>query len=252
MVELKNLTLGYADHLVLSQVSLALEPGRVLALIGPNGCGKSTLLKAACGLLTPQAGEVLLDGKPLADYPRKEVAQRISYLSQERTVPDISVRRMVLHGRFPHLSYPRRYGAQDYALVDKALETMDMADYAHRSMSQLSGGQRQRVYLAMTLAQQGQTVLLDEPTTYLDVGHQLEVLRLTHRLASEGKAVVLVLHDLTQALAWADDVAVHSGGQLQQVGTPEAVFQSGVVEQVFGITLRRFQTQRGWRYYCEE
>jgi iron complex transport system ATP-binding protein len=119
-------------------------------------------------------------------------------------------------------------------------------------MSQLSGGQRQRVYLAMTLAQQGQTVLLDEPTTYLDVGHQLEVLRLTHRLASEGKAVVLVLHDLTQALAWADDVAVLSGGQLQQVGTPEAVFQSGVVEQVFGITLRRFQTQRGWRYYCEE
>lgn len=251
MIELQNLSAGYGGRDVLHGVSLSFPPGRVLALLGPNGCGKSTLLRAALGLSPKSGGQVLLDGIPLEALSPRERARKASYLPQSRPVPNITARRMVLHGRFPHLSYPRRYRQADYEAADRALALADAAGAADRLMGELSGGQRQNVYLAMALAQDAPTLLMDEPTTFLDVGHQLRVIEMARRLAREGRAVVLVLHDLPLALRGADDIALLSGGQLAACGTAEKVFSSGWLDQVFGVSLGRVETKSGWHYYYE-
>nr|WP_326125992.1 ABC transporter ATP-binding protein [uncultured Oscillibacter sp.] len=249
MIELKNLSAGYGGRDVVHGVSLAFSPGRVLALLGPNGCGKSTLLRTALGLNPKSGGEVLMDGTPMESLTPRERALKAAYLSQSRSVPNITAYKMVLHGRFPHLSYPRRYRKEDYEAVDRALERADAADVARRSMGELSGGQRQKVYLAMALAQETPTLLMDEPTTFLDVGHQLEVMAAARRLAEEGRAVVMVLHDLPLAMRGADDVALLSDGRLAAYGTAEEVYRSGALDQVFGVALCRVETASGWQYY---
>ncbi|MCI9240325.1 ABC transporter ATP-binding protein [Oscillibacter sp.] len=249
MLEARNLSAGYPGRAVLAGVSLAARPGRVLALLGPNGCGKSTLLRTMAGLLPPLGGEVLLDGR--RDYSPRQAAQRVAYLPQSRTAPNITVRRLVLHGRFPYLSYPRRYGREDYAAVDRALAAADALDLADRPLPELSGGQRQKAYLAMALAQETEAILMDEPTTFLDIRHQLEVLALVRRLAEEGRGVVLALHDLCLALTAADDVAVLGEGRLLALGGPEAVYQSKVLERVMGVRLDRSEGPGGRRYFCQ-
>ena len=249
MLEAKNLSAGYPGRAVLAGVSLAARPGRVLALLGPNGCGKSTLLRTMAGLLPPLGGEVLLDGR--RDYSPRQAAQRVAYLPQSRTAPNITVRRLVLHGRFPYLSYPRRYGREDYEAVDRALAAADALDLADRPLPELSGGQRQKAYLAMALAQETEAILRDEPTTFLDIRHQLEVLALVRRLAEEGRGVVLALHDLCLALTAADDVAVLGEGRLLALGGPEAVYQSKVLERVMGVRLDRSEGPGGRRYFCQ-
>ena len=247
MLELKHVSVGYAGHVVLEDVSLALRPGRVLVLLGPNGCGKSTLLRAMAGLLPPLGGEILLDGK--RERHSREAARRLAYLPQSRAVPSITARRMVLHGRFPYLSYPRRYRAEDHAMVRRALDWVGASELADRTLAELSGGQRQKVYLAMALAQDTETVLMDEPTTYLDVSCQLEVMALARRLAEEGRAVVMVLHDLTLALRCAHRAALLSGGKICQVGTPEELYGGEVLKRVMGVRLGRVETEEGWRYF---
>ncbi|WP_300605794.1 ABC transporter ATP-binding protein [uncultured Oscillibacter sp.] len=249
MLEARNLSAGYPGRAVLAGVSLAVRPGRVLALLGPNGCGKSTLLRTMAGLLPPLGGEVLLDGR--RDYSPRQAAQRVAYLPQSRTAPNITVRRLVLHGRFPYLSYPRRYGREDYEAVDRALAAADALDLADRPLPELSGGQRQKAYLAMALAQETEAILMDEPTTFLDIRHQLEVLALVRRLAEEGRGVVLALHDLCLALTAADDVAVLGEGRLLALGGPEAVYQSKVLERVMGVRLDRSEGPGGRRYFCQ-
>ena len=250
MVEVRNLFVGYDGTPVLKDITLSFPPGQVTALLGPNGCGKSTLLKAALGLIPAQKGEILLDGRNLHTLSPRDVAQRAAYLAQSRGVPNITARRMVLHGRFPYLSYPRRYRPEDFEMADRALRWADAADLSHRPMEELSGGQRQKVYLAMALAQDTESIFMDEPTTFLDIGHQLEVMALARRLAEMGRAVVLVLHDLDLALKGCDRVAVLSGGTLQALGSPEEVFLSGVLDRVFGVAVRRMETPEGWQYYC--
>lgn len=249
MLEARNLSAGYPGRAVLAGVSLAARPGRVLALLGPNGCGKSTLLRTMAGLLPPLGGEVLLDGR--RDYSPRQAAQRVAYLPQSRTAPNITVRRLVLHGRFPYLSYPRRYGREDYETVDRSLAAADALDLADRPLPELSGGQRQKAYLAMALAQETEAILMDEPTTFLDIRHQLEVLALVRRLAEEGRGVVLALHDLCLALTAADDVAVLGEGRLLALGGPEAVYQSKVLERVMGVRLDRSEGPGGRRYFCQ-
>ncbi|WP_300690941.1 ABC transporter ATP-binding protein [uncultured Oscillibacter sp.] len=249
MLEAKNLSAGYPGRAVLAGVSLAARPGRVLALLGPNGCGKSTLLRTMAGLLPPLGGEVLLDGR--RDYSPRQAAQRVAYLPQSRTAPNITVRRLVLHGRFPYLSYPRRYGREDYEAVDRALAAADALDLADRHLPELSGGQRQKAYLAMALAQETEAILMDEPTTFLDIRHQLEALALVRRLAEEGRGVVLALHDLCLALTAADDVAVLGEGRLLALGGPEAIYQSKVLERVMGVRLDRSEGPGGRRYFCQ-
>lgn len=249
MIELRNLSAGYGREPVLSDISIELTPGKVLALLGPNGCGKSTLLKTILGLQPKLGGEILADGTPADEITPRQLAQKVTYLAQSRNTPNISARRMVLHGRFPYLSYPRRYRREDYEMVEKALQWADAAAFADHSMEELSGGQRQKVYLAMALAQDTETILMDEPTTFLDVAHQLEVMATARRLAQEGKAVLLVLHDLCLALRWADEAAVLAGGGLLFRGTTEEAFESGILDQVFGVRLARVMTEGGWQYY---
>lgn len=249
MIELKDLRAGYPGRPVLEDVSLDFRPGEVLAILGPNGCGKSTLLRTANGLLAKNGGEVLLDGVPLERLSAREIAQKVAYLPQSRSVANITAGRMVLHGRFPYLSYPRRYRREDHEMVKQALEWVGAAELASRPLPELSGGQRQKIYLAMALAQDTETVLMDEPTTYLDVGCQLEVMALARRLAEEGRAVVMVLHDLSLALRFAHRAALLCEGRVCQIGTPEELYSGEALERVMGAALGRVETEEGWRYF---
>ena len=251
MIELRGLRAGYGGQDVVRDVSLSFPPGRVLALLGPNGCGKSTLLRTALGLNPKSGGEVLMDGTPLEALSPRERALKAAYLPQSRPVPNITARKMVLHGRFPHLSYPRRCRREDYDAVERALDWADARDVGNCHMGELSGGQRQKIYLAMALAQETPSVLMDEPTAFLDVGHQLEVMAVARRLAREGRAVVMVLHDLPLAMRGADDIALLSGGRLAAWGTAAEVYRSGQLDRVFGVALRRVETESGWQYYYD-
>ncbi len=250
MIEVKDLCAGYRGEDVLRGVTLAFRPGEVLALLGPNGCGKSTLLKAALGLIVSTGGEVCYDGVPIGQLSRREIAQSAAFLTQSRNTPVISALRMVLHGRFPYLSYPRRYGREDYAIARGALARVGVAQHADRNVGELSGGQRQSVYLAMALAQQTQTIFMDEPTTYLDIAHQLALMETAHALAREGRAVVLVLHDIPLALRMADRIAVMQDGRVAACGTPEEIENSRVIDEVFHVALHAADTPHGRQYYC--
>lgn len=248
MLEIYNLSAGYPGNPVLKDVSLNIPEGSVTVIAGPNGCGKSTLLKALAGIL-PASGSAKLEGLELLTLNRRELARKIAFLPQSRTVPEITVKNLVLHGRFPYLSYPRRYRKEDHFAAEAAMEKMGIASLAQRNLSTLSGGQRQKVYIAMALAQDTPVVLLDEPNTFLDVAHQLQLMEQAKALAAEGKTVVLVLHDLAMALEYADSLAVLLEGSRCFQGSPEEVFLSGFLDQAFGIQVQRVQAPDGWKYY---
>lgn len=249
MIEVRNLCAGYGGQPVLQDISLTFPAGKVLAVLGPNGCGKSTLMRTVLGLVPKQRGKVLFDGVDTAALTPRQIAQKAAYLAQSRNVPSIAARRMVLHGRFPYLDYPRRYRAEDYEIARRALDWADAAELADSPMQTLSGGQRQKIYFAMALAQNTQTIFMDEPTTYLDVRHQLDVMEVARRLAGEGRAVVMVLHDLCLAMRKADLIVVMEAGAVRQIGTPEKVFAAGTLDGVFGVAVRRVWTGDGWQYY---
>lgn len=248
MLEIQTLTAGYPGHPVLTDVNLILPKGKVTVLVGPNGCGKSTLLKALAGILATR-GTVLLDGETLSGLPPKKLAQKIAYLPQNRQVPEITAERLILHGRFPYLSYPRQYRAEDHRIAKEAMERMHISHLAQRPLASLSGGQRQKVYIAMALAQDTPVVLLDEPTTFLDISHQFQLMGQALDLANAGKTVVLVLHDLAMALEKADWLVVMEGGRVIAQADPQTVFASGCLTQVFGVELHRMLTPHGWKYY---
>ena len=250
MIELDRVTAGYPGRPVLQDIRLGFETGEITSLIGPNGCGKTTLLRAACGLLPLQDGQVLYDGKPLGKFGRKEFARLVAILPQTRDIPSIRAGQLVAHGRYPHLSFGRDLTKADREKIAWAMEATGTAGLAEKELSQLSGGERQRVYLAMTLAQDTQVLFLDEPTTYLDIGQKFEVMELVRQIHRMGKTVVMVLHDLPLALSCGDRLAVLSDGALVRTGTPEEIYQSGVLETVFGVRQGRAQTADGWQYYC--
>lgn len=250
MIQVKNLSAGYFGKTVIQNVTMDFVPGEVLVLLGPNGSGKTTLLKAALGLIPSTEGSILYDGTDMKQLSRKEIARKAAFLTQSRNTPSIQALRMVLHGRFPYLSYPRQYSEQDKQIAHEAMEVTGSSRYEKMNVSELSGGQRQSVYLAMALAQDTETVFMDEPTTYLDISHQLQVMRMARELAKEGKAVVLVLHDLSLALRDADRVAVFSEGKMCCFDTPEKIYESGVLSDVFGVDVHCVDTSHGRQYYC--
>lgn len=250
MIEISHLYAGYAACSVLKDITLTLPPRQLTAIVGPNGCGKSTLLKTLCGILPIQSGSITINGQSISSCPPKLLAQQVSYLAQSRRVPDMTVEQMVLHGRFPYLSYPRRYRSQDRSIARTAMERMGISELSDIMLPALSGGMRQKVYLAMALAQDTPVVVLDEPTTYLDVSHQLQLMEQTRSLCREGKTVVMVLHDLSQALRTADYMAVLSGGQLTAQGSPDEIFRSGCLDRVFGVRFKQADTPDGAHYYA--
>lgn len=249
MLDLKNVCAGYEGKEVLHNINLEVKAGKITVLSGPNGCGKSTLLKTMTGMISASEGEILVRGRQMESCKAEELAQQIAYLPQNRNVPEITVMRMVLHGRFPYLKYPRRYRKVDVEIAKKALSQVGMMEYAEKNISQLSGGMQQKVYIAMALAQDTSVIMMDEPTSFLDVVYQVKLMELMRALAEQGKAIVLVLHDISMALRIADEVVVLSDGIIAGKGSPEDVFRSGVLDQVFGLKLKRVETEDGWQYY---
>lgn len=237
MLELKNVSAGYGAQDKLHDISVGFDAGRIYGVVGRNGCGKSTLLKTCAGLLEAR-GSILLEGRELKRYAPIERAQLLSYLPQSRTTPGISVRRMVEHGRYPRLSSPRKLSDADKTAVETAMERMKLIHLAGESVSRLSGGEQQRVYLAMLLAQDTKYLLLDEPAAHMDIDYRLGLLQLLSQLKNEGKCIIMVLHDLPDALKYSDVLVPMEDGRVVQAAPPETVLANGTLERLFHVSIR--------------
>ncbi|HET9499813.1 MAG TPA: ABC transporter ATP-binding protein [Marmoricola sp.] len=236
----RGVTLGYGDRMVVTDLSTQVPDGRVTVIVGANACGKSTLLRGMARLLRPTSGAVLLDGQEVASLSTRQVARTLGLLPQSPRAPEgVTVVDLVGRGRHPHRGALRRWSRSDEAAVAEALELTGTLDLADRLVDELSGGQRQRVWIAMALAQQTDLLLLDEPTTYLDVAHQIEVLDLLADLNERrGTTVVMVLHELNLAARYADHLVAMAEGGIVATGTPYAVITEDCVRAVFGIDSR--------------
>ena len=251
MLEFRELRAAYDGVETLHGVSAHLAPGKLTAIIGPNGCGKSTLMKCAVGLMKPSGGEILLNGQALSVIPEKERARHLSYMPQSRIAPDISVRHLVIHGRYPHLKWGQSLRREDREIVQAAIERVKLGALVNRPVSRLSGGERQRAYLAMMLAQQTAVMLLDEPTAYLDLSSQFALMELLRALCREGRSVILVLHELSLALEYTDSLLLMERGRLVAAGSPEEVYRSGQIQRVFSIDVRRTSDNK-YLFYTEK
>lgn len=240
LFEVEGLSVGYPRVPdVIAGLDVRLPAGGFTAVVGPNGCGKSTLLLTLGRLLRPAAGQVRLHGRDLHDYPARDLARMLAFLPQQPLAPDgIRVRDLVMRGRQPYRRFLLPADAEDHAAVEAALAATGTAGLADVELSGLSGGQRQRVWIAMTLAQDTQVVLLDEPTSFLDISHQVEILEACAALVAKGRSVVAVLHDLGLAARYADHLLVMRAGRLVAAGAPREVVTADVVEEVFGLPCR--------------
>ncbi|WP_280423574.1 ABC transporter ATP-binding protein [Nocardia carnea] len=235
-----RLRLGYRNRVISDELTVDIPDGTFTAIIGPNACGKSTLLRALSRLLTPESGAVLLDGKAIGSYPAKEVARRIGLLPQSSTAPEgIRVADLVARGRYPHQSLVRQWSRHDEEAVAAAMDATGVTDLSGRLVDELSGGQRQRVWIAMVLAQETPIVLLDEPTTFLDIAHQIQLLDLCRELNRDtGRTVVAVLHDLNHAFRYADHLIAMRDGAVVAAGPPREIVTAELVQQVFDLGCR--------------
>ncbi|WP_405012631.1 ABC transporter ATP-binding protein [Kitasatospora sp. NBC_01539] len=232
-----EVSLRYGERAIATDLSVAVPDGSFTVIVGPNACGKSTLLRAFARLLKPSAGRVLLDGEQIGGLPSKELARRLGLLPQTSTAPDgITVADLVARGRYPHQGLFRQWSREDERVVAESMAATDVAELADRYVDELSGGQRQRVWLAMAIAQQTSLLLLDEPTTFLDIAHQIEVLDLCARLHQEqGRTLVAVLHDLNQAARYATHLIAMRDGAVVAEGPPSEIVTAELVERVFDL-----------------
>jgi iron complex transport system ATP-binding protein len=232
----QDVTLAYDGRVVARGLSVAVPAGGFTAIVGPNACGKSTLLRALVRMLKPRAGAVLLDGSEISSLPTKHVARRVGLLPQSSAAPDgITVADLVARGRHPHQSLLRQWSRDDERAVREAMAHTRVDDLAERLVDELSGGQRQRVWLAMALAQETPLLLLDEPTTFLDIAHQMEVLDLCAELHEQGRTLVAVLHDLNHACRYATHLIAMRDGAVVAQGEPAEIVDAALVEDVFGL-----------------
>ncbi|WP_454113810.1 ABC transporter ATP-binding protein [Microbacterium maritypicum] len=235
-LEARGLVVAYDGKVVVDGVDLALPEGSFTVILGPNASGKSTVLRALARVLKPESGDVLFDGRALSEYGSKELARRMGLLPQDAIAPEgMRVADLVSRGRYPHHSALQRWTSADDAATREALAATNTADLAERYVDQLSGGQRQRVWVALLLAQQTPVMLLDEPTTFLDIAHQYELLDLLRALNQQGKTVIAVLHDLNQAARYADNLVLMKEGRVVASGNPSELITAERVDEVFGI-----------------
>lgn len=232
-----RLSVAYGRRKALSDFSLSLERGEVRALIGPNGSGKSTAFQALAGLIRPTEGWVEIGGQPIGSLSRREIAKRLAFLPQQPTAPDeMTVEQLVRQGRFAHVGLFRTYRPEDEGAIKWALESTGLSDFADRGLRELSGGERQRAWISAALAQETQILLLDEPTSFLDIGYQIEVLDLVHRLSRERDvSIVMAIHDLNQAMSICDRISLLDKGTLVFDGDPKDLAASGLIEKVFRV-----------------
>lgn len=236
-LEAKSLTLGYNDTIIIKELDLEIPKGEITVFVGSNGCGKSTLLRSLARLLKPKSGEVLLEGDVVRHLSTKEIAKRLAILPQGPIAPEgLTVLQLVKQGRYPHQSWLKQWSKEDEKVVNQALEVTQMREFSDRTVESLSGGQRQRAWIAMTLAQNTEIILLDEPTTYLDMAHQIEVLDLLFELnEKEGRTVVMVLHDLNLACRYAHNIVAVSNQGIYSQGRAEDVMTAETVKHVFNM-----------------
>ncbi|TKC14883.1 ABC transporter ATP-binding protein [Robertmurraya kyonggiensis] len=232
-----DVSIGYGERFIVKELSVAIPDHKITTIIGPNGCGKSTLLKAITRIIPHQSGAVLLDGENIAKENTKELAKKMAILPQTpESASGLTVGELVSYGRFPYQKGFGRLSKKDYEAIDWALEVTGTIDFKYRPVDALSGGQRQRVWIAMALAQETDIIFLDEPTTYLDMAHQLEVLELLQKLNREqGRTIVMVLHDLNQAARFADYLIALKDGEVVKAGNCEEVINHEVLKKVFHI-----------------
>lgn len=234
-LETRSLTLSYGEISIIEALSFHIPEGKITVLIGSNGCGKSTLLRSLARLLKPAQGNVLLDGKDILLCATKEVARKMAILPQGSIAPEgLTVQQLVKQGRYPYQAWLKKWSAEDERLMRYALQVTGLESLADRSIDSLSGGQRQRAWIAMTLAQNTDVILLDEPTTYLDLSHQIEILDLLYDLnRNEGRTIVMVLHDLNLACRYADHIVAVRNKNIHSQGLPEDVLTTNMVKEVF-------------------
>lgn len=250
-VELRGVRFAYGEHAVLDGLSLALPAGCLTGIVGPNGCGKSTLLRVIDGVLEPAAGEALVEGDALDSLSARERAERIALLPQIHRTPSMTVEALVSCGRYAHMGLFGGLTEQDRQIVADSMRVAGVEHLAHKAARALSGGERQRAFVAMVLAQRARTVLLDEPTTYLDPRAALDVMGLARGLVYEqGMTGAVVIHDLPLALRFCDRIAVMDGGRIVAVGTPAEILDQGVLEQVFGVMIARMELNGEVVYSC--
>ncbi|NDJ35323.1 MAG: ABC transporter ATP-binding protein, partial [Chloroflexi bacterium] len=237
MIDVENLSLTYdGKTMIVDTLNLTIRQESMTALVGPNGCGKSTLLRGMSRLLQPAGGAVHLDGQAIHTMKTKELAQQLGMLPQSPSAPEgLTVYELVAQGRYPHQGFFQQWTREDEGIVQQALEKTNLTLFADRPVDTLSGGQRQRAWIAMSLAQQTDVLLLDEPTTYLDLAYQIDVLDLLEDLNHDGRTIVMVLHDLNQAARYADHIVALRGGQIVTQGTPEEVMTAETIREVFGL-----------------
>lgn len=233
----EQITLAYDGPAIVEGLDITIPTGKITALVGPNGCGKSTLLRGLARLLRPKQGHVYLDGKAIHHLPTAELAREIGILPQSPQAPEgLTVRELVAQGRYPHQGWFRQWSPEDERITQDALATTNMLELADRPLDTLSGGQRQRAWIAMALAQETEILLLDEPTTFLDLAYQLEVLDLLHELNLAGRTIVMVLHDLNQACRYAHHIVALHAGAIWTQGAPSAVLTAEMLAQVFHVS----------------
>ncbi|RIW38906.1 ABC transporter ATP-binding protein [Bacillus salacetis] len=236
-LQTESLTLSYGDRIIIDELDLEIPKGEITVFIGGNGCGKSTLLRSLARLLKPQTGSVLIDGNAIAKLSTKDVAKKLAILPQSPTAPEgLTVLQLVKQGRYPHQSWLKQWSQKDEEIVTNALKATKMEEFQHRRVDELSGGQRQRAWIALTLAQDTDIILLDEPTTYLDMTHQIEILDLLFELnETEERTIIMVLHDLNLACRYAHNIVAIRDQKIFAQGKPEEVISCNLVKNVFDM-----------------
>lgn len=237
MIKLENVCCGYGKKEIVHSADAVFEKNKITVIVGPNGCGKTTLLKTMAGVLKAKNGSILVDNISLEQYKRRDLAKKLSLLPQIRHIPNMTVETLIMCARYPYLGINKVLGERDRKAVNNAMEMADVVKYSDRTVRKLSGGERQKVYIAMMLAQETDIILLDEPTTYLDIEQQFEILNLIRDMKNQGKTIIMVLHDLSHCLKYADNVIVMDKGNIVAKGSKNEIIQSKILEKVYDIRL---------------
>ncbi|MEC0225699.1 ABC transporter ATP-binding protein [Paenibacillus alba] len=240
IIKVDHLSVRYGEHTIISSLTTDMKKGHITTILGPNGCGKSTLLKTLARQMKMDRGSVMLDGREMKSWKPKELARELAFLMQQHDqATDVSVRNLVAYGRFPHKNMLQRLDDEDQEIIINSMEQTGVLPLADRSVASLSGGERQRAWMAMALAQQPRLLFLDEPTTYLDISHQLEVMELVVKLKeSMDMTIIMVLHDLNHAVMYSDNLIMMKGGEIRYKGTPEEIVNQKSLAEVFGVHAR--------------